>query len=72
MSIHYFNNNTTLKATKEQEKFIISDYKFIILNSCAGSGKTRCLILKIKYLIDKYKIKKIKFLNIYLHKIYKN
>jgi DNA helicase-2/ATP-dependent DNA helicase PcrA len=58
MSIYHFDNNTTLKSNKDQDAFILSDNKFIILNSCAGSGKTRCLILKIKHLIDKFKIKK--------------
>ena len=58
MSTYYFDNNTILKASAEQDKFILSNNKFIILNSCAGSGKTRCLILKIKHLIDKLKIKK--------------
>jgi superfamily I DNA/RNA helicase len=57
MSIHYFDNNTTLKSTSEQDDFILSNKNFIILNSCAGSGKTRCLVLKIKHLMDKFKIK---------------
>jgi len=57
MTTYNFDNFTSLTASEEQNKFISSDNKFIILNSCAGSGKTRCLLLKIKYLIETYNIK---------------
>lgn len=42
--------------SKEQQNFILSNNDFIILNSCAGSGKTKCLIAKILFLIEKKNI----------------
>lgn len=42
--------------SKEQQHFISSNNDFIILNSCAGSGKTKCLIAKILFLIEKKNI----------------
>lgn len=47
-------NNYSL--SKEQQHFISSNNDFIILNSCAGSGKTKCLIAKILFLIEKKNI----------------
>lgn len=47
-------NNFSL--SKEQQHFISSISDFIILNSCAGSGKTKCLIAKILFLIEKKNI----------------
>jgi superfamily I DNA/RNA helicase len=47
-------NNYSL--SKEQQNFISSNNDFIILNSCAGSGKTKCLIAKILFLIEKKNI----------------
>lgn len=44
------------QSSKEQQQFISSNSEFIILNSCAGSGKTKCLIAKILYLIEKKNI----------------
>jgi DNA helicase-2/ATP-dependent DNA helicase PcrA len=56
MTTYLFDNATTLYASEEQNNFITSTDKFIILNSCAGSGKTRCLVLKMKHLIDKEQV----------------
>ena len=57
MTTHHFNNGTSLNVSLEQNIFVNSPENFIILESCAGSGKTRCLILKIKQLIEQNKIK---------------
>ncbi len=56
MTTYYFDNLTTLCSDSNQSEFINNTNDYIILNSCAGSGKTRCLILKLKFLIDKYNI----------------
>jgi len=51
-----FNNHTNLNISIEQNSFLQDNNNFIILNSCAGSGKTRCLILKINKLIEEFNI----------------
>ena len=52
MTTYHFNNGSTLNISSEQNNFVKEENKFIILDSCAGSGKTRCLILKVKQLIE--------------------
>jgi hypothetical protein len=52
MTTYHFENETSLNISEEQNKFIKSTSNFTILDACAGSGKTRSLLVKVKQLID--------------------
>lgn len=56
MNIQLLNNY--IKLNNEQYDIVSSDInKYMCILSCAGSGKTRTLISRILYMIDKYKCK---------------
>ena len=52
MTTHHFNNGTSLNVSLEQNNFITSSNNFIILESCAGSGKTQSIVLKNIFLLE--------------------
>lgn len=42
-----------MKLSEIQKKVVEAEEKFILVNSCAGSGKTRTLSERVKYLLNK-------------------
>ena len=41
-----------MELSKVQKQIVETNREYVLVNSCAGSGKTRCLVHRLKFLLD--------------------
>ena len=53
----FANTDENIKLDDEQRKIILTDEDYCLINAGAGSGKSTTMAAKVKYLVDKLKVK---------------